>query len=378
MNAIILAAGKSSRMYASGAKIHKALLPIMGIPNIERTILMLHDHNISEIIIAVPPYNHDFDYLQTKYSCIIENIPAEGNNTLYAMNYLLHYIQDTFVIEGDVVCAQNIFHLTSSSFYYVMKYESPESDAWHPILNEHNEIESFEIKCKDTPALFGVSVWTGRTSSILKKHIQSISTNENLSNPHVFWDDFITPILPEIRIKTIEIQQIEALEMNTYDEYMRAQINCQNYLNTCQLYFERMQVVHRIADKELSICYSSDHICAAKWHKRLLDYYKENTTSLCIEKIFDINEKPFVIKDLTGVEYGYFSIAEEADYILLRRLFIDDLYRLNGLGKKIVQFTLTYSRLKSKELRVNVYDINAELFYRKLGFLEYYTCFHQI
>ena len=101
MNAIILAAGKSSRMYASGAKTHKALLPIMGIPNIERTILMLHDHNISEIIIAVPPQNHDFDYLHAKYSCIIENIPIEGNNTLYTMNYLLHYIQDTFVIEGN-------------------------------------------------------------------------------------------------------------------------------------------------------------------------------------------------------------------------------------------------------------------------------------
>lgn len=25
------------------------------------------------------------------------------------MKYLLHYIQETFVIEGDVVCAQNIF-----------------------------------------------------------------------------------------------------------------------------------------------------------------------------------------------------------------------------------------------------------------------------
>lgn len=49
MNAIILAGGKSSSMYATGATVHKALLPIMGIPNIERTIMMLHDYHISDI-----------------------------------------------------------------------------------------------------------------------------------------------------------------------------------------------------------------------------------------------------------------------------------------------------------------------------------------
>ena len=59
MNAIILAAGNSLRMYQTGANIHKALLPIQNIPNIERTILMLQFCNITEIIIAVPvSYTH--------------------------------------------------------------------------------------------------------------------------------------------------------------------------------------------------------------------------------------------------------------------------------------------------------------------------------
>lgn len=124
MNAIILAGGKSSSMYATGATVHKALLPIMGIPNIERTIMMLHDYHISDIIIAVSILNHDFDYLTKKYSCRIEYIPIEGKNTLYTMKYLLHYIQETFVIEGDVVCAQNIFFPSNSSRYYVMNYTS--------------------------------------------------------------------------------------------------------------------------------------------------------------------------------------------------------------------------------------------------------------
>ena len=63
MNAIILAAGNSSRMYESGGKLPKGLLPILSIPNIERTILMLHMIDIYEIIIAVPCHSSQFDYL---------------------------------------------------------------------------------------------------------------------------------------------------------------------------------------------------------------------------------------------------------------------------------------------------------------------------
>ena len=111
MNAIILAAGNSLRMYQTGANIHKALLPIQNIPNIERTILMLQFCNITEIIIAVPYQCTLFDYLAEKYSCKIIYKKKECANTLHTINDLLTYIDDTFIIEGDVVLAKNIFDI---------------------------------------------------------------------------------------------------------------------------------------------------------------------------------------------------------------------------------------------------------------------------
>lgn len=42
MNAIILAAGKGSRMRKDGYSTPKPLLPILGVPNLERTVWMLH------------------------------------------------------------------------------------------------------------------------------------------------------------------------------------------------------------------------------------------------------------------------------------------------------------------------------------------------
>ena len=111
MNAIILAAGNSSRMYKSGSRLPKGLLPILGIPNIERTIVMLHMIDIHEIIIAVPSHSLQFDYLAEKYSCTIIHVPSDNKNTLTTMNYLIEYINDSFIIEGDVVCLKIFLNL---------------------------------------------------------------------------------------------------------------------------------------------------------------------------------------------------------------------------------------------------------------------------
>lgn len=67
-----------------------------------------------------------------------------------------------------------------------MNYTITECDAWHPILNSYGEIKSFEIGNQNTPALFGVSFWTGLSSTILKEHIAAISTFENLNNSDIF------------------------------------------------------------------------------------------------------------------------------------------------------------------------------------------------
>lgn len=112
MNAIILAGGKSSSMYATGATVHKALLPIMGIPNIERTIMMLHDYHISDIIIAVSILNHDFDYLTKKYSCRIEYIPIEGKK------YPLYYEVFIALYSGNF-CNRRRCSLCSKYFFSI-------------------------------------------------------------------------------------------------------------------------------------------------------------------------------------------------------------------------------------------------------------------
>ncbi|HDR1061262.1 TPA: NTP transferase domain-containing protein, partial [Pasteurella multocida] len=73
MNAIILAAGLGSRFKDVTKKIHKSLLPINGIPNIENTIQNLIEAGIDDIYIVTGHLSEQFSYLKEKYKCKILN-----------------------------------------------------------------------------------------------------------------------------------------------------------------------------------------------------------------------------------------------------------------------------------------------------------------
>ena len=90
-------------MKKDGYDSPKPLLPIGGLPNIERTILMLHQFGIQEIVIICGSENFDaYYYLQRKYGCQIIQSQLHFN-TLHSMSLALDKMDDTFVIEGDVV-----------------------------------------------------------------------------------------------------------------------------------------------------------------------------------------------------------------------------------------------------------------------------------
>lgn len=109
MNAIILAAGKGSRMRKDGYSTPKPLLPILGVPNLERTVWMLHEFGIEDItVLCNSEFLEQYRFLQERYRCHILHNPIY-RNTLYSMNQAIDLFHDTFVIEGDLVLARNIF-----------------------------------------------------------------------------------------------------------------------------------------------------------------------------------------------------------------------------------------------------------------------------
>ena len=87
---------------------------------------------------------------------------------------------------------------------------------------------------------------------------------------------------------------------------------------------------------------------------------------------FENNEYPYIIKK-EKKSIGFIDIAIEKNFFLLRRIYLDKPYRRQRLGTQILENIITFSKLTNKELRVNVYDEEAEKFYKRLGFRKNFT-----
>lgn len=370
MNAIVLAAGHGSRMITSEQYIHKPLLPIQGTPNIERTIMMLKDYGVNDIIIISGIYAKHYEYLQQKYNCLIISDPKTSLSTLYGIYNVRDKLGDTFIIEGDVVLAENVFIYKPYSYYYVMKYPNCEPDAWKPITDISGQIKSFEIGCFKSPCIFGISFWCKNDAEYLKDYIKRISTPENLLNNNKFWDDYFFDILDRLSIFTHEISAASATEMNDIHEYNFAKELCSQYYLNPNQYFMNLHDYNN----DFSFCLDRDQ--AVVYTKKLMEDYNfkhpDHIDDVGIPINFAQNEYTYIIKTKEET-IGFIDLVLEDNYLLLRRIFIDDAYRNQLLGTKLVNKLITFSKLISKELRVNVYDENASRFYKRLGFKENFT-----
>ncbi len=365
MNAIILAGGQGSRMVASKQLIHKPLLPILGIPNIERTIIMLKDYGIDDIIIISGKYSDQYAYLHHKYNCSIISDPKTSISTLYGIYHVKNEIGDTFIIEGDVVLAENIFAYKPYSYYYVMKYPNPEPDAWKPATNITGQITSFDIGYFNEPCIFGISFWSKKDSKYIQNFINQIGTFENLHNSNKFWDDYFLDIIDTLPIYTYEIPSDTAMEMNNAYEYKLAQELCYQYYLTPNKYFLNLEDYNNYFSFEVNQEQTVIYI-----RKLFEDYNLKHPDHIhSIDQPIDFapNEYSYIIKK-GGQQIGVFSLVLEERSLLLRRIYIDQSHRNQLSGSKLVEKIITFSKLINKELRVNVYDEQASHFYKRLGF----------
>lgn len=378
MNAIILAGGQSKRMKRDGYSTPKPLLPICGLPNVERTVLMLQEFGVREIFILCN-YTHreEYAFLQTRYGCqiIYDDIHL---NTLFTMRHVIDKFDDTFVIEGDVVLAKNIFFTAENSFYYIMQYPNSEPDAWRPVIKDGRIVE-FEIGYSNHPCIFGISFWAHKDCPKVKSILHSFFTDENFNNKNLFWDDCFANALDKVDIKSHVIFSNDACEMNTGQEYGYAKEICEKYYQNCEKFFVDYDCSVLYHKPQWQLAYVQDSELCQQWHKTFIDYYNSRHAEEKAESnpvVFNKGEHPFMVMDTkSGVYVAYIDIAETPNYLLLRRLFVDEAYRKQGVGRQIMSTIKHYAKLSNKELRVNIYDEDAEQFYTTLGMSLYFKTF---
>ncbi len=217
-NAIILAAGMSTRFVPFNYEMPKGLLEVKGEVLIERQIRQLREKGIEEIVVVVGHMKEQFEYLREKYGVILVEATdyAEKNNhaSVYAAR---DYLKNTIITSSDLYFSENIFQTYAYDAYYCTIF-IPGKTAERGIETDEDDriLDTFYgDKCYDIWVTLGYAFFSKRFSDNFLKIMEKEFNLPETANK--FWADIQDAHLEELfmyakRVDANVIHEFDSLE----------------------------------------------------------------------------------------------------------------------------------------------------------------------
>ena len=218
-NAIILAAGMSTRFVPFNFEIPKGLLEVKGEILIERQIRQLREKGIEDIIVVVGYMKEKFEYLKKKFGVILieTNDYAEKNNhaSVYAAR---EFLGNSIVTSSDLYFEENIFQKYAYDAYYCSVF-MPGKTAERGIETDSDDRiirTMYGDKCYDIWVTLGYAFFSKRFSDnflkIMEKEFDLPETS------HKFWADIQDKHLDELFMYAKRVDQDIIYEFDSLEE----------------------------------------------------------------------------------------------------------------------------------------------------------------
>ena len=160
-NAIILAAGTSSRFAPLSFEKHKALTVVKDEVLIERQIEQLIDAEIPEIIIVTGYKADQFDYLVDKYGVeLIYNpnyLERNNNGSIWVVK---EYLKNSYICSSDNYFAHNPFESEVDDSYYAAEFADGHTEEWCMTEGEDGFINAVTIGGENAWYMLGHTFWS--------------------------------------------------------------------------------------------------------------------------------------------------------------------------------------------------------------------------
>lgn len=198
-NAVIMAAGLSSRFAPLSYEYPKALLEVKGEILIERQIKQLKEAGINDITIVVGYKKELFDYLIGKFQIkIVENFEynkKNNNSTLYAVRDIL---KNTYICCADNYFTENVFELTVDRSYYSSVFEEGRTDEWCIKTDEEGLIKGTSIGGNDCWVMLGHVFFSEEFSSKFVEILESIYHLEETAD--LLWESIYMDNIDQLKM----------------------------------------------------------------------------------------------------------------------------------------------------------------------------------
>lgn len=238
-NAIILAAGMSTRFVPLNIEKPKGLLKVNGEILIERQINQLREKNIQEIIIVVGYMKERFEYLVEKYNVILvettEYMRKNNHASIYAAKA---YLKNTIVTSSDLYFSENIFQKYAFDAYYCAIYVPGKTAERGIVTDEDDKIVKtmYGDKCYDIWVTLGYAFFNKRFSDNFIKIVEQVYNLPETAGK--FWADIQDDNLEELYMYVKRCDSEVIHEFDTLEELRQ--------FDSKYLYNSESEILHKV------------------------------------------------------------------------------------------------------------------------------------
>lgn len=216
-NAVIMAAGTSSRFAPLSYERPKALISVKGEILIERQIRQLKEAGIEEIYIVVGYKAEMFSYLEEKFGVhLVENPDYLGRNNNASIYVVRDILKNTYVCSADNYFSENPFEKEVSDCYYSAVYANGPTKEWCMECDDTGRICNIQVGGENAWYMLGHTFWD---ASFSRKFVEILNKEYDLpETADLLWESIYMKHLDELEMKIRKYEKGIVFEFDTLDE----------------------------------------------------------------------------------------------------------------------------------------------------------------
>lgn len=239
-NAIIMAAGMSSRFAPLSYEKPKGLLIVKGEVLIERQIRQLQKAGIDDITVVVGYMAEKFYYLKDKFKVrIVTNYDYFRYNNTSTLIKVADQLKNTYICSSDNYFTENVFEQYVYDSYYSAVFIKGKSDEWGLITDKKGRIIGVDHSPTDMDCMLGHVYFSKEFSNTFKEIL--IQKYPEQSTKERLWEYLLEENLNKLKIyirrydadKVLEFDSLEDLRL--FDDKYLKNTGSNIFSNICQV-----------------------------------------------------------------------------------------------------------------------------------------------
>ena len=216
-NAIIMAAGTSSRFAPLSYERPKALIEVRGEVLIERQIRQLREAGIPEIVVVTGYKAEQFNYLARDLGVRLvfnpDYLTRNNNASIWAVRELL---RNSYVCSADNYFTANPFTAEADDAYYAAVYAPGETKEWCMTEGPDGYINSVTVGGRNAWYMLGHTFWSEPFSRAFLEILARIYDEPRTADQ--LWESVFMEHLDQLHMKIRRYPEDQIFEFDTLDE----------------------------------------------------------------------------------------------------------------------------------------------------------------